>query len=731
MHGPLPLALIGASLFAVPAAALAGPCLPAAAAFAAAGWLLACHARTPRRWCGLAGLPALLAAFEPPALPPPEVAPGPVRIVGVVTDVVRAPDLELCWVTIGGHASGLRLAMTGAVTCLRGDRIDVLAHASPPACPDLPTALHGDAGAAVVIPGPPSLARGIASMRAFAERTLLDGVAGDNAAMVTTLVLGRGTRPPTDLAAAHQATGLSHLLAVSGAHAAMLAHLLGLGTLRRGQRLARRPLHTALVLAVLAVYAAVAGGEPPVLRAVIAYTLAAVAAPLGRPFGLASGLLVPALVTCGVEPGALLGPSFLLSYAAVLGLSLARPPRPGSGWRGWLAAQFAASFWATVTTAPLTLLFFGQLAPWTVVLTPLLAPAVAALLVGGLALCVTAPVLPAVADLLGAALGRLADVYCTAVTLADSLPGTPIAALHLPGVWLLVVATAAAAAAFERWRGRRGTLAAVTLSGLPYFLPLAAKDDERFCLHAVGHGQAALLVGASGERAAIDCGSLTHPRLAARRLIAALPHRRLEALVVTHADLDHHNGAAHLLAAVQVVRAVLPERLAGSALERLLRAHGTAVQVLAPGASCRPIAGLDVFAPSLPPGAPDNDQSLWCRAAVGEASVLLCGDAEALGIAAALAGGIAAPADVLVLPHHGRANPLAPTLLARVQPSVCLASAAGADGETALAPLVRHHGAELHVTGRHGSIELRGAPVPRIATSETGRQVRRHGRDYR
>ena len=63
-------------------------------------------------------------------------------------------------------------------------------------------------------------------------------------------------------------------------------------------------------------------------------------------------------------------------YAAVAGLALAGGPRDEGHLERWLLAPIRASMWATLTTAPLTLFWFGQIAPWTVVLTPLLAPLV-------------------------------------------------------------------------------------------------------------------------------------------------------------------------------------------------------------------------------------------------------------------------------------------------------------------------------------------------------------------
>jgi len=199
--------------------------------------------------------------------------------------------------------------------------------------------------------------------------------------------------------------------------------------------------------------------------------------------------------------------------------------------------------------------------------------------------------------------------------------------------------------------------------------------------------------------------------------------RRLDLLVVTHGDQDHHNGVPSLLRGASVHRAILPASLHDSALVLLLREHGAHLQFLAPGESAAAAPGLAVHAPALPEGASDNDLSLWVAIAAGPLRVLLSGDAEALGTAAAIAQGIATHSDVLVLPHHGRANPTAPALLAAVKPLACFASAATADGDTALGELARRFGADVWITGQHGDLELRFDP-PAVHTSRSGRLLR-------
>jgi competence protein ComEC len=201
---------------------------------------------------------------------------------------------------------------------------------------------------------------------------------------------------------------------------------------------------------------------------------------------------------------------------------------------------------------------------------------------------------------------------------------------------------------------------------------------------------------------------MQHAWLAARSVVAALRRRRLDLLVVTHADRDHHDGVPALLARVHVARAVLPARLAASELAVALRRAGVAPTVLRPGERLQPLPGVDLFAPAAGADANDNDQSLWVRLDVGGTTVLLSGDAEERGVAAALAAGFAAPSDVLVLPHHGRPNAAAAVLLARVRPRACLASASAADGETALGEVARRFGADVWATGVHGTITVDG-----------------------
>ena len=716
---PIP-PLVWCSLWSVPTAVLTTFSFPLGALCAALGVWFALTASTMGHRAGLAALPALLATVPLPVAAPSALPEGPLWVHGVVRSVQRAPETGGLHLVLGDDRASLKVSLDDELETLPGDRLALLAHATAAAVPGQAATLRGIAATAIVTAGPWSLPRLAAGARRAMERQLLDRLPDTAGPLLATLVLGRDTRPAHDVQASHRATGLSHLLAVSGAHAAMLAFLLGLAGWHGQRRRLGNRVRTASVLLLLAAYAAITGNEPPVLRAVVAYTVAAIAAHLGRPCGCIPLLLVPAVLTAFLRPDALLGPSFLLSYAAVTGLFLAGRPRSDTWQARWLWTPLQASAWATLLTAPLTLWFFGQLAPWTVLLTPLLAPLVGLLLLGGLALALSGMMTPLLADLLAPPLGLLTNAYADLVQLADHLPLTPLPAAVTPPAWAMGLCLLAAAV-FVAWRPdrRRCALAAVLLV-LPHFVPLPRPTVAGLQLFAVGHGQACLVTTDDGHHCAIDCGSLQQPFLAAEQLAAALPYRVLDLLVVTHADSDHHNGIPRLLASTTVRQALVPQALEHHALVASLRAHGATVTVLAPGQRATPMAGLVVAAPPLPAGASDNDQSLWASVRVLDLTVLLTGDAQELGVAAALADGIADRHDVLVLPHHGRANANAPGLLRRVRPRACLASASRQDGETVLGPLVRRTGADLWVTGLHGSLHLTAAG---LAGSSPGRPL--------
>ena len=133
---------------------------------------------------------------------------------------------------------------------------------------------------------------------------------------------------------------------------------------------------------------------------------------------------------------------------------------------------------------------------------------------------------------------------------------------------------------------RRGLLVACVVGALPSFVPWPPADQEdRLRLLAVGHGQAALLETTTGRRVLIDCGSLQDGRRAARAVVRASEpgRRRIDLLVLTHADFDHWGGVPELCQTVPISRALLATGLRRTKVPQLLDEAFVPYAFVAPG----------------------------------------------------------------------------------------------------------------------------------------------------
>jgi competence protein ComEC len=186
----------------------------------------------------------------------------------------------------------------------------------------------------------------------------------------------------------------------------------------------------------------------------------------------------------------------------------------------------------------------------------------------------------------------------------------------------------------------------------------------------IGQGDATLLQR-DGTAVLVDTGPPDGPIVARLRQAGV---KRLDALVLTHAQTDHEG------AALAVLRA-FPTRLVldGGAGWRSAVQRGLPAAVAADDArAVAPRAGEIVALGGIrlrilwppPPSGPltgdPNERAVVARAEVGRFSMLLTADAES-----DVTGPLdLAPVDVLKVAHHGSADPGLPALLARLHPRI-------------------------------------------------------------
>jgi len=565
--------------------------------------------------------------------------------------------------------------------------------------------------------------------------------APDLAPMARALVLGESDLAPDD-DRSFRASGLSHLLAVSGMHLVLVLALVvrGLeGVLVRIESLAAR-LDVGRVAATVGIpvawlYAELAGAGGSTLRAAWMATAALGARALGRRTDAPRAFGISLLAMAIADPLVAFDLSFLLSAGATGGLLV-------------FARPFAR---ALETIAPARLAPVARAAATTLAASvpcvPIIARFAPTVPVGGvIANLVAVPVgesaaLPlclvhAMLSWWPAAERGCASVASGALVLVRLVArgfATPAltADIPQPTSWQLAVVAVALAAAALGVRVRRAVV--LVAAALVAMLEVVARRAGaprgvlRVTFLDVGQGDSAIVDLPDGEAMVIDGGGLVGSPIdvGARVLAPELRARRrrdVGVVVLTHPHPDHFGGLATGLDAVRV--GALWDTGEGRAegtgcgyAQLLALATARGVPVLGPVALCgmHAIGGarVEVLAP-CPTYSSDrgpNDNSLVLRITYGARSVLFVGDAEHDEEETLLATARdRLRADVLKVGHHGSRTSSTPAFLEAVAPRDAVVSAGcrnrfGHPHPVTLAALDRA-GARVWRTDRDGAVTV-------------------------
>jgi competence protein ComEC len=276
-------------------------------------------------------------------------------------------------------------------------------------------------------------------VRAWLARSLAPGLTGERRAVLEGIVLGEDQDLSPGLQDAFRASGLYHLLAVSGSNIMFVA--LGVLGLAWVLGLPRWLGHLG-ALAGIGSYVLAVGAQPSVLRAGIAGALGSLAWLAARDRDRWHFLLVGALLLLAWSPYTLLDAGFQLSFAAVAAIFLV-VPRTQRFLEGYpvpkkLADVVAISFACGVVTAPILVLQFGRIPLYSVPANALAAPVVAPLLALSFAAALANPVSPPAAAMIASVNGWLAAYLAWCARFVAGLPGAVVSSAAGIGALLLV-----------------------------------------------------------------------------------------------------------------------------------------------------------------------------------------------------------------------------------------------------------------------------------------------------
>lgn len=590
------------------------------------------------------------------------------------------------------------------------------------------------------------------------ERILQEKAAGTMAA----ISLGEKGLMEQEWKTMYQEGGIAHIIAVSGLH----IMLIGMSLYHFLRRIyVPIPVSAVLSGGVTFLYALMTGSGISAVRAVVMFLILLGAQVCGRKYDQITAVAVAAAVLVLPEPQVIRESSFWLSFSAILTLALLVPCMQKSCQiQSNLGKSLCSSVGVWMGMLPVTLFFFYQAAPWSILVNLLVIPLMSTVMGMGLLAAVAGFVSQTAGTFLGAPVEYLLQFFDFLCMIQQKLPETvwvagkpqwwQIAVYY--GVLVLVVCVTGRISG-EGWvfrvncsktekhsehgfgwlpdkAGKKricGFLWIVFLIAGFRLMPTRPSGNLQITCMDVGQGDGALIQLPDGVNCLIDCGSSSESSLWKYRAGQAVKYygiRTIDYAFLSHADQDHVSGILEFLQnyecgwdgrnvhGITLETLVLPPTAEESDFEEihnLCRVNG--IQVV------RMEAGDDIMADTwsiacLAPSeesllGDSNQDSMVLMLEYGSFRMLFTGDLE--GEAErnlAKQAAFSTDADILKAGHHGSKNASSEAFLSMVSPEAAIVSCGrnNSYGHPAQETLERLEecGAKIFSTAEQGAVRI-------------------------
>jgi competence protein ComEC len=458
-----------------------------------------------------------------------------------------------------------------------------------------------------------------------------------------------------EIKARYAASGLTHLLAISGTHVALVAAVLWM--LARMARLPRKAAHTVCVVGTAA-YVFFLGAPFAAVRALLQLVLLVIARNLQRPAHALGMVAAAALIIVAVQPHAVIDAGFQLSFAGIAAIVLWRRPlidKMPASIPTVLRDAVATTVAATLATTPIAAFHFSMISTVALLANLLAIPAVT----------VAVPACAAAVAISSVSLPTARFVAAGAELSLASLDRVAIVSAALP----------------------HGHFAAHPAQLISFFTERAKREHLEIHMIDVGQGDAIALRTPAGKWILVDAGPASPSFDAGERRVVPflLEHgvRTIDALIITHPDLDHFGGARAIVSMIAVKNVYDPgiavaKDTYDSLLTTAMRRH-TAWHTVKTGTHLEfDEVSLEFLHPDtilLDASEAANDYSAVFRLTYGAFSALFLGDVSRdIEDRLTRRNARAVDVDLLKVAHHGSSTSTSAEMLATATPEVALVS---------------------------------------------------------
>ncbi|RLS34178.1 MAG: DNA internalization-related competence protein ComEC/Rec2 [Planctomycetota bacterium] len=422
-----------------------------------------------------------------------------------------------------------------------------------------------------------------------------------NRATAEALLLGNRGHLAPDLERDFVTSGTMHLLAISGLHVGILYVFLV-----RLLNVLLVPRTRALILAgsVCVLYCLLTDLRPSVLRATVFIVLQIFGQVVCREQKMGALIGTTTLLLVVADPSIAFDVGAWLSFLAVGALgwvsehSPTRPDRPVPlevlSWSDRLrdfrstvhenlSLSYRQMIAVTLLSAPLVATQFHMVSVTGMVINVLLIPLTSLTLIAGYVFIAIGLTIPPIGIVPGFVFGVCLSALNTAVSFsADFRPGyitiPDLPAWFLPLYYVLLAVSAVASQTVVRQCFRLALLTLVAVSLWLARCPPTA--DGLVCtVLSVGHGNAVVVETPNGKVLLFDAGALNRGDRTAdlvSRFLWLKGYRMIDAIVISHPDMDHYNAVAGLLERMPVGQLMITSEFAQSEVAEVHRVLETA-----------------------------------------------------------------------------------------------------------------------------------------------------------